>query len=205
MRGVATLGIVAAVFWFVIFSPWTAGWMNFWAQMMLATGLLAGSAVYLNQEQYARLFRCRVMQAALGVLSAAVLYGIFYLGYWFGTAILDFASSQVANIYANKAQAPPALIATVLVVWIGPAEEIFWRGYIQKSFADRWGSYKGYILASLIYALVHIWAFNFMLVMAALVAGLFWGLLFVRTGSLWPGIISHALWDVAIFILWPIQ
>jgi membrane protease YdiL (CAAX protease family) len=205
MRGVATFGIVAAVFWFVIFSPWTVGWMNFWAQMMLATGLLAGSAMYLNQEQYAHIFRFRVMQAVLGVLSAAVLYGIFYLGNWFGTAILDFASSQVENIYANKAQAPPALIATVLLVWIGPAEEIFWRGYIQKSFADRWGSWKGYILASLIYALVHIWAFNFMLVMAALVAGLFWGLLFVRTGSLWPGIISHAVWDVAIFILWPIQ
>jgi membrane protease YdiL (CAAX protease family) len=145
------------------------------------------------------------MQAVLGVLSVAVLYGIFYLGNWFVTAILDFASSQVANIYASKAQAPPALIATILVVWIGPAEEIFWRGYIQKSFADRWGSWKGYILASLIYALVHVWAFNFMLIMAALVAGLFWGLLFVRTGSLWPGIISHALWDVAIFILWPIQ
>lgn len=205
MRGVATFGIVAAVFWFVIFSPWTAGWMNFWAQMMLATGLLAGSAVYLNQEQYASISRFRIMQAVLGVLSAAVLYGIFFLGNWFSTAILDFASSQVANIYANKAQAPPALIATVLVIWIGPAEEIFWRGYIQKSLANRWGSWKGYILASLIYALVHIWSFNFMLIMAALVAGLFWGLLFVRTGSLWPGIISHALWDIAIFILWPIQ
>jgi membrane protease YdiL (CAAX protease family) len=205
MRRVATFGIIAAVFWFVIFSPWTAGWMNFWAQMMLATGLLAGSVVYLNQEQYAHIFRFRIMQAVLGVLSVAVLYGIFYLGNWFVTAILDFASSQVANIYASKAQAPPDLIATVLVVWIGPAEEIFWRGYIQKSFADRWGSWKGYILASLIYALVHVWAFNFMLIMAALVAGLFWGLLFVRTGSLWPGIISHALWDVAIFILWPIQ
>jgi membrane protease YdiL (CAAX protease family) len=205
MRRVATFGIIAAVFWFVIFSPWTAGWMNFWAQMMLATGLLAGSVVYLNQEQYAHIFRFRIMQAVLGVLSVAVLYGIFYLGNWFVTAILDFASSQVANIYASKAQAPPALIATILVVWIGPAEEIFWRGYIQKSFADRWGSWKGYILASLIYALVHVWAFNFMLIMAALVAGLFWGLLFVRTGSLWPGIISHALWDVAIFILWPIQ
>jgi membrane protease YdiL (CAAX protease family) len=205
MRGLPAFGTIAAVFWFVIFSPWTAGWMNFWAQIMLATGLLAASAVYLNQEHYARIFKFRIMQAVLGVLSAVVLYGIFYLGNWFGTAILDFASSQVANIYANKAQAPPALIATVLVVWIGPAEEIFWRGYIQKSIADRWGSWTGYILASLIYALVHIWAFNFMLVMAALVAGLFWGLLFVRTGSLWPGIISHALWDVAIFILWPIQ
>ena len=205
MRGFAALILAAGIFWFVIFSPWTAGWLNFWSQMMIATGLLAGTAVYLNQEQYARIFRLRGMQAVIGILSAAVLYVIFYLGSWISTAILDFAPRQVADIYASRGEIPPSLIAAILLVWIGPAEEIFWRGYVQRSLADRWGSWKGYFLASLIYALVHIWSFNFMLVMAALVAGLFWGMLYVRTGSIWPGIISHALWDVAIFILWPIQ
>jgi membrane protease YdiL (CAAX protease family) len=205
MRGVAVLVVIASLFWFVIFSPWTAGWLNFWSQMMIATGLLAGTAVYLNREQYARIIRLRSVQAVLGILSAAALYGIFYLGNWISTAILDFAPGQVADIYASRGETSPALVATILLVWIGPAEEIFWRGYVQRSIADRWGSWKGYLLASLIYALVHIWSFNFMLVMAALVAGLFWGMLFVRTGSIWPGIISHALWDVAIFILWPIQ
>ena len=205
MKGFIILILVAGIFWFVIFSPWTTGWLNFWSQMITATGLLAGTAVYLNQEQYARILRLRSMQVVLGILSAAVLYGIFYLGSWISTAIMDFAPRQVADIYTNRGETSPALIATILLVWIGPAEEIFWRGYVLKSLSDRWGSWKGYLLASLIYALVHIWSFNFMLVMAALVAGLFWGLLFVRTGSLWPGIISHALWDVAIFILWPIQ
>ena len=33
---------------------------------------------------------------------------------------------------------------------------------------------------------------------------LFWGLLFHWTRSLWPGMISHAVWDVTVFLLLPI-
>ena len=43
-----------------------------------------------------------------------------------------------------------------------------------------------------------------MLVMAALTAGLFWGWLYWKTGSLVPCILSHAFWTVAVFILWPL-
>jgi membrane protease YdiL (CAAX protease family) len=43
-----------------------------------------------------------------------------------------------------------------------------------------------------------------MLFLAALICGLFWGALFKRYRSVWPVLISHALWDVAIFLLFPI-
>jgi len=36
-------------------------------------------------------------------------------------------------------------------------------------------------------------------------AGLLWGALFAWTGSLVPGILSHALWDVLMFVLVPLQ
>ncbi|GAJ01964.1 unnamed protein product, partial [marine sediment metagenome] len=70
---------------------------------------------------------------------------------------------------------------------------------------EQFGPVRGYILASLVYGGVHLWAFNFMLLAAALVAGLFWGAMFIKYGSVWPGIISHALWDAAIFVIWPVQ
>ena len=43
------------------------------------------------------------------------------------------------------------------------------------------------------------------LLLAALVCGLFWGGMFWRIGRLWPVIISHAAWDVLIFVIRPIQ
>jgi len=61
------------------------------------------------------------------------------------------------------------------------------------------------LCATLIYTIIHIWAFNLMLLGAALVCGLFWGVMFMRYRSAWPGIISHAIWDVTIFVLLPVR
>jgi membrane protease YdiL (CAAX protease family) len=63
----------------------------------------------------------------------------------------------------------------------------------------------GLVIAAAIYTLVHVWSFNLMLIAAAGLCGAFWGLLFAVTGNVWPCIISHAVWDVVIFILLPIQ
>ena len=51
--------------------------------------------------------------------------------------------------------------------------------------------------------MIHI--FNFMLVMAALVAGAVWGLIYrLCPKALFALIVSHALWDVLVFVLIPI-
>lgn len=43
-----------------------------------------------------------------------------------------------------------------------------------------------------------------MLVLAALAGGLFWGFLFLRTKSVVLAAVSHAAWDVAIFVIFPL-
>ena len=54
-----------------------------------------------------------------------------------------------------------------------------------------------------VYALVHVVSLNPMLILAAAVCGLYWGLLFQREQNLIPLIISHSLWDVLIFVFFP--
>ena len=99
----------------------------------------------------------------------------------------------------------PWLLSILLLFIIGPAEEIFWRGYVQKTLSERWNPNWGFLVTTLIYSLVHLPKMNFMLIMAAAVAGFFWGLAYRffpnRLGAL---IISHALWDCAVFIWLPI-
>jgi membrane protease YdiL (CAAX protease family) len=90
-------------------------------------------------------------------------------------------------------------------LWIGPAEEIFWRGLVQQRLETRLGRWGALATASILYAAVHAWSMNLMLVAAALLCGLAWGFLFARTRNLWPCIISHAIWDVAIFVAFPLR
>jgi membrane protease YdiL (CAAX protease family) len=97
------------------------------------------------------------------------------------------------------------LLTALMLFLIGPAEEIFWRGYIQQQLSQKWNPNIGFLITTAIYALVHASSFNFMLTMAALVAGVVWGLLYrfypEKFGAI---ILSHALWDVAVFIWFPI-
>ena len=141
-----------------------------------------------------------------GVAIAIALWGVFWIGDKLSQLMFDFARPQVDTIYGMKEGESPRLLTALMLFLIGPAEEIFWRGYVQEKLSLRWNANIGFIVTTAIYALVHAGSCNFMLTMAALVAGAAWGLLYRLFPQYFTAIIiSHALWDVAVFIWFPIM
>lgn len=205
MRTLLLLIAAAAGLWLVMFSPWTRQWVPFWPAMAASSGFLAVSALATERKHLRPRYAFQWWHVPVGLGSALVLYLIFYLGHKIAVALLPFASDQVGLVYQTRSQADLWTIGLLLLVWIGPAEEIFWRGFVQQRFSSRFGRHTGLILASAIYTLVHVWSFNLMLLAAAGICGVFWGALFYRFRSVWPALISHALWDVLIFVLLPIR
>lgn len=205
-KALIILVILASIFWIEMF---VLKHFNFWIEMLIAAPMLAGISIYLNHKAGAdineRLYYFKPQYILAGIISAAVLYGVFFAGDRISALLFNFAQNQVSGIYGNKSLLNPSAIGLFLFFIIGPSEEIFWRGYVQDTLALKFGENKGWLIASLIYGGVHIFAMNFMLFMAALICGLFWGYIFKRYKSLWPGIISHALWDLTIFILLPVR
>lgn len=141
----------------------------------------------------------------IGILSAIALYGIFYVGNIISGYLFPFKDTQISSVYSNKSNANLALIGLLLFFIIGPGEELYWRGFIQNTLGKEFGENKGYLFSVLLYAAVHIVTGNFMLIIAALVCGLFWGWLYKKEKSLIPVIISHAIWDLTIFVLLPLM
>lgn len=193
--------VLAAVFWYLIFRVQL---FNFWLSMAIAAPVLAALSVFFQGPPVAKK-DFHLNSFLVGVAAALVLYFLFWLGYTVSQWLFSFAQGQVHSIYDIRTEGQPLLIALVLLFITSPAEEIFWRGFIQKWAMDRFGELPGWLLGSLVYSAVHISSGNFMLVMAALVAGLFWGWLYQRTGNLAPCIISHCLWTVGIFLLFPVM
>ena len=153
--------------------------------------------------------RCRegnvVKQVLLGIGIAVVLWCVFWVGDKVSQWMFGFARPQVDLVYAMRDGYPAWVIGLLLLCIIGPAEEIFWRGFIQKNLQTKMGATVGFLVTILIYTLIHIWSFNFMLIMAAMVAGLVWGLLYrLRPQWLLALIVSHAVWDLSVFVLFPI-
>ncbi len=198
-RDYALIGLAFAL-WYFAFQ--TEVW-NFWVRLSLAAAILAISALILTPDRK-ELFRARPRDIAIGVASALALYAIFWVGKQIATAILPFATDQIQNVYANRGQLDPLSIGLLLFFLLGPSEEIFWRGFVQRRLGERLGAPAALLATTALYALVHIWTLNFILIVAAGVAGLFWGWLYQREQSLLTVITSHALWDVLIFVIFPL-
>lgn len=195
---------IAALFWFAMFFEPVAKHLNFWFAMTLAAGTLTAFSLLNDKKEIKQYFNFTPRYFLVGVLAAALLYGIFYVGNITSNLLFEFSRGQVSDIHSIKDGTSKLIIGLLLLLWIGPAEEIFWRGFAQKKLARRFGDNAAMWIVIAVYAFVHIWSFNFMLFMAALICGIFWGYMYKRFNSVVPGIISHALWDVLIFVLLPI-
>ena len=210
MRRKLSIAIAAAaLLWFYMFSPWTAGLTNFWITMAASACILTGMATAFSGGWKPKVKK-PLLQFAGGIALAFLLWGVFWVGDKASAWMFNFARPEVDSIYAMKTGLPVPAICALLLFVIGPAEEFFWRGYVQRTLSEvlSGGSHpddKAFIVTAAIYALVHVWSLNFMLVMAALVAGCVWGFLYrIRPGALPALIISHAVWDALVFVILPI-
>lgn len=68
-----------------------------------------------------------------------------------------------------------------------------------------WGNVRGYLAATAVYAGVHVFSGNPVLIVAALLAGAFWGALYVWRRDLLLLIVSHSVWSAVIFAVAPIR
>lgn len=176
---------------------------RFW-QRMTQTGLGLG-ALALAAEPKLRGTRPNRKDVALGLASAAALYGIFQVGDRLARRLMPAGGPEIEAIYDLRTLRSRLELATRLALIIGPAEELFWRGLVQKRMHDALGPLKGALLASAAYGGAHAVTGNLTLIGAATVAGTFWGLLSAVGMSPAALIVSHATWDITIFLIAPTE
>lgn len=196
--------MVACVLWAAMFSPFTAPHLNFWA-LMTFSALILTCFASLGVPRWWQRLHFSAVELAIGAAIAGGLWGAFLLGDQATAFLFDFARPEVSAIYGIKDGISPWVLSLLLVGVIGPAEEVFWRGFVQEQLSRRWNANVGFMAATALYTAVHLPACNMMLTLAALVAGASWGICY----RLFPGhftaiILSHALWDAAVFVWFPI-
>ncbi|HET7676717.1 MAG TPA: CPBP family intramembrane glutamic endopeptidase, partial [Candidatus Limnocylindrales bacterium] len=174
---------------------------RFWDRMTL-TGLLLGGYA-LASSPAARRVRIRPRDVIAGLVSAAVLYATFRIGDRFARRFVPGAEAEISDIYRLGELRPTTELALRLATIIGPAEELFWRGFVQQALMERVGRWPGAALAAAAYGGVHVVTGNFTLFGAAGVAGLHWCALYAAGVPLGALIVSHSAWDVWIFLLRP--
>lgn len=99
------------------------------------------------------------------------------------------------------------LLMTGAAAWLigGFYEEIVFRGYIQfvleKKVFKSWGIFLSITVTSILFGLYH-WQQDIFGVIAAVLGGLFWGILYKKSdNNLWIPILSHAIFDTITLVL----
>jgi membrane protease YdiL (CAAX protease family) len=140
---------------------------------------------------------------AVGIASGVLLYLLFWAGYHVMTAVPGFAGT-ISSVYSLSSGAPKAAIAAVLLFPIGPAEEFYWRGFVQRYLRGVTTPTRAVVVTSLIYTSIHLVTLNPSLMVVALIGGMVWGAIYDRWGDLFPALVSHVLFDELIFVLFVI-
>lgn len=162
-------------------------------------------AYALANESSLRRERPKPRDLVTGLGSAAALYGIFQAGDRIARRVMPAGDQDIGAIYALRTSAPRPAIAAALGLVIGPGEEIFWHGFVQRTLQRRYGRVRAWLISSAIYGSIHMVSENLTLTGAAATAGLFWGGIFALEGRLPALIISHVSWDIWIFLIAPTE
>ncbi|MFC1725077.1 CPBP family intramembrane glutamic endopeptidase [candidate division KSB1 bacterium] len=191
----------AILMWYLMFvvKPF-----NFWIMMSITTLILMIFSFILEYPVFKK-EDWNIKNITIGLVSAAVLYMIFWTGNEMTRMVFPEKLTQVREIYSNRLEMHPYIVAVLLFFPIGMGEEIFWRGYLQKYYSKKFGEKAALFLIITGYIAVHLSSGNLMLILSAGICGIFWGLMFYFTKSVVPGIISHMVWDPVIFVILPIQ
>lgn len=185
---------VPFVLWFFVFNDPVLG--GFWPTITVsALILLSLSLIRFSSMK----IRVTAKDLLIGVACALLIYAFFWGGFQIVKGFPGF-SQQVNWVYQLRGSTPITSISAALLFPIGPSEELYWRGFIQRHLNTKVSPNRALLLTSALYTMIHVSTFNPSLMLVALIGGLFWGYMFNRLGNLFPVLVSHVLFDELIFV-----
>lgn len=173
--------------------PWAAGaTLAFLALMLLWLNGVGPPRAWRDFRRDAlRLQRPNWNEGALGIVAMIALMYVAWIVASLGQPTPDLSA------YPTPAYRISIVLIGALVS--GVVEEVAFRGYMQSQL-ERFGPVFAIGLTSLVFALSHIthgWEALLIMAPGYLFAGVLFGLLAWRTGSILPGIVLHVTGDAA--------
>ena len=98
---------------------------------------------------------------------------------------------EVITMFEDASDTSLALLAFSVAILTPFAEELLFRGFILGMLLKRYSDTQSIVISSLIFAIAH----EPIAMVLAFGGGLLYGWLRVRTGSILPGMIAHAIWN----------
>lgn len=168
--------------------------------LIVGIGLPTWLYVRMSTRQVASFLRLRPADMQLTLLSIVGLFALLPIVWWLGSVnellplpdwIVEFEASQMALIeQVFSSQINVLLGLLLLAVAPGIAEELFFRGYVQRQAERRLGVLWAIVITGVLFGLYHL---RLTQALPLSVLGIYLCYITWRTGSLWPAVIVHFL------------
>jgi len=109
----------------------------------------------------------------------------------------DAEQQEVITMFEDASDTSLALLAFSVAILTPFAEELLFRGFILGMLLKRYSDTQSIVISSLIFAIAH----EPIAMILAFGGGLLYGWVRVRTGSILPGMIAHAIWNGFITVV----
>ncbi len=172
---------------------------NLWAELGLA-GVLVLVVVLIGWTRESGLTTTPRWRASLFALPyiALVLFMVFAV---YGTVLLE--DEEIALTAADWRMVG---VASFVALVVGLFEELLFRGVLLHGLRSKMSAIPAVLVAAVIFGAFHVvnWVSGQPLdvtvvqVISAAGGGVFYGALVLWTGSLWPSILMHGLWDAGV-------
>ncbi|MDP3908198.1 CPBP family intramembrane glutamic endopeptidase [Novosphingobium sp.] len=176
---------------------WSAGRVDLTGSMIVFGGLLGVSLLLMRMMPVAsdRHRRMAVLPACalgLGLGAGGMMFSL--LQAWLGNHVIVAPANA-----ATTALASSLLVGAALIFFEAAVEEICFRGWLQRRLATRISPAAAVVLAAIAFSLLHIFggARSPLALVNIFLAGVFFGVLAQRTGSIWAAIWAHFGWNWA--------
>ncbi len=180
----------------------TGDWLPLAVLAVLAAARLAATDPETKALLSLRPGALRLAAAASALMVGAtfVLYRLLVHGF----PGLPSATGDLYRVLHATGYSRAALVLFVLA--LSAAEEIVWRGRaLAPARPDLHPRGTAHVtLLALFYGACHLTSGSPLLGVLAAACGAYWGFLRVKGRSLLPAILTHAAWDLAVLVAWPL-
>jgi membrane protease YdiL (CAAX protease family) len=200
---------IAVACWLLGFA-WV-GFAGSWTPLAVLASLAAARLV-LGDPGTRRLLQPRAGALALGAAGGVAMVGATYGLHRVLVPLFPALPGATRGLYGvlNSAGYRPLALGALVVV-VSFCEEVVWRGRALADVDAGPGRSRlhGRALArvaavALLYGAASLASGSLLLGALAAGCGFTWGLLRVAGRSLWPAVLTHAAWDLAVLVVWPL-
>ena len=171
--------------------------------------LFASLAIFF----FVKIFKRTLSQ--LGLTTARLLHNVTFgllvgVGGWLAAVALAFLLTRLVPYEIPEwftemltATSPLDLAIFLLLTWvlIGPCEEIFFRGFVQGTFAAWKGPVVGLIVGSILFGLAHFDPVTWIRTIPSTFLGLVYGVVYAKKKSITVVAVAHSVNDTIGFVL----